>query len=112
MENLHSSDSAPTRRDRARSPGPSSGAASDPNSSVSYDDLFGTPASDSEDEQEDNPPSAPPLDSSVSEAERTVYEAAFRAAYERPNELMQVMSAVRKGLERGQKTAESGGDLR
>lgn len=106
------SDSAPTRREKARSPGPSSGADSDPDSSVSYDDLFGTPALDSEDKQEESPPSPPPLDRPASEAHRTVYEAAFRVAYEHPDELMGALRAVRKGLQRGKKTAESGGDLR
>ncbi len=69
--------------------------------SIEYADLFGNP-----------PPSPPPIDRPVSEAEKDLYEAAFRVAHERPGDLMDVLEIVRKGLQRGQKSAESGGDYR
>jgi len=116
------------RRDRARSRVPTSGdgaPASDGDGTgrVTHDDLFGSPALDTEDGQEDTPadvwgdPEAEPvqipsLPFTAYPPERALYAAAYRAAYKYPDALMLVMNGVRKGLERGKKAAESRGDSR
>jgi len=57
------------------------------------------------------PPSIPPLRFTAQPPERAAYEAAFRAAWAFPHDLIHVMSGIRKGLERGQKAARrAGGD--
>jgi hypothetical protein len=88
---------------------------------VAYEDLFGTPALE---EQQDTgaaevwgdpdaePITIPSLRFTAFPPERILYAAAYRAAYKYPDALMLVMNGIRKGLERGQKAAESRGDNR
>ncbi len=97
---------------------------------MDYEDLFGEPALDSDQEQqespgcpfegiEDNPdpfeggagepPAAPSLPFTAYPPKRELYEAAFRAAYKYPDALMLVMEGVRKGLKRGKEAAQRAG---
>jgi hypothetical protein len=103
---------------------PTSGAESPPidtdsGGAEAYDDLFGTPALGSGNEDADEgpgcpfeglhapeePPDPPPLPFTSYPPKRALYEAAFRAAYKYPDALMLVMQGVRKGLKRGKKAA-------
>jgi len=76
---------------------------------VQYSDLFGAPALASDPDRGQGPPSPPPLHEPVSEAEESLYEAAFRVAYERPDHLLKALHVVRKGLQRGKEVAEGRG---
>jgi hypothetical protein len=77
--------------------------------SVQYSDLFGAPALASGPDRGQGPPSPPPLHENVSEAEESLYRAAFRVGCKRPGHLMQAFRIVRKGLQRGKEVAEGRG---
>ncbi|MCS3712115.1 hypothetical protein [Salinibacter ruber] len=105
---------------------------------MDYEDLFGEPALDSNQEQQESPgcpfegidhnplehieddpdpfegdagdpPAAPSLPFTAYPPKRELYEAAFRAAYKYPDALMLVMEGVRKGLKRGKEAAQRAG---
>jgi hypothetical protein len=85
---------------------------------VTYDDLFGTPALDKQEDTgpgdvwgdpDAEPVTIPSLRFTAFPPERILYAAAYRAAYKYPDALMLVMNGIRKGLERGQKAARRGG---
>lgn len=46
-----------------------------------------------------------PIHLTASPPERALYEEAYRAAWEYPHDLMQIMAGVRKGLKRGKEAA-------
>jgi len=105
------SSETPTRRDRPRSTVPTSGG--DPPDSDGDDDGAEECVTPFELHSPDgDPPFIPPLRFTAQPPERAAYEAAFRAAWTFPHDLMQVMSGIRKGLERGKKAAESRGESR